>query len=77
MAPVLLDTTVVIDLLRGRSGARRRLRALRAANDTPYICAINVDETVRGLHPHEHGAARALFDGLRTVPLGAAEGCFS
>jgi predicted nucleic acid-binding protein len=74
MAAVLLDTTVIIDLLRGRPEARRRLRSLREGNDTPYVCAINVDETVRGLGPREHGAARALFGGLRTVPLGTTEG---
>jgi predicted nucleic acid-binding protein len=74
LAAVLLDTTVIIDLLRGRSDAGRRLRALRAANDTPYVCAINVDETVRGLSPREHAAARALFQGIRTIPLGVTEG---
>jgi predicted nucleic acid-binding protein len=71
---VLLDTTVIIDLLRGRPDARARLKALRDANDSPYVCAINVDETVRGLHSREHGAARALFEGLRTIPLGTLEG---
>ena len=74
MAAVLLDTTVVIDLLRGRPEARRRLQALRDANDTPYVCAINVDETVRGLRPSEDESARKLFQGLRTVPLDASEG---
>jgi predicted nucleic acid-binding protein len=74
LAAVLLDTTVVIDLLRGRPDARRRLQALRDANDTAYVCAINVEETVRGLKPREHAPARALFEGLRTVPLGVAQG---
>ena len=74
MAAVLLDTTVVIDLLRGRPEARRRLQALRDANDTPYVCAINVDETVRGLRPSEDESARKLFQGLRMVPLDASEG---
>ncbi len=74
MAAVLLDTTVLIDLLRGRRGALSRLEALRAAGDSPHVCAINVEETVRGLRPREHAPARALFAGLRIVPLGAAEG---
>jgi hypothetical protein len=74
LAPVLLDTTVLIDLLRGRADARRRLSALRGAEDAPYVCAINVEETVRGLMPREQDPARALFAGLRIVPLGAAEG---
>lgn len=74
MAAVLLDTTVLIDLLRGRPGAVSRLRALRAAGDTPTTSAINVEETARGLMPSEHQAAQLLFAGLRVVPLGRAEG---
>jgi predicted nucleic acid-binding protein len=74
LAAILLDTTVLIDLLRGRADALRRLAALRAAGDVPYVCAINVEETVRGLRPREENPARALFEGLRATPLGAAEG---
>jgi predicted nucleic acid-binding protein len=71
---VLLDTTVLIDLLRGRLEAQRRLRALRDGGDSAYVCAVNVEEVVRGLFPHEHEPARRLFAGLRTAPLEAAEG---
>jgi hypothetical protein len=74
VAAVLLDTTVLIDLLRGRQGARTRLEALHSAGDVPYVCAVNVEETVRGLERREHSPARALFSGVRIVPLGAAEG---
>jgi len=74
MGAVLLDTTVLIDLLRGRVGAAERLRALRAAGDDACACAINVEETVRGLRSSEHQAAGSLFAGLRIVPLGEREG---
>lgn len=74
VAAVLLDTTVLIDLLRGRPEARRRLRALRKAGDLAYVSAVNVEETVRGLRPREHDAAGALFAGLRIALLGADEG---
>lgn len=74
MAAILLDTTVVIDLLRGRSEAVRRVRALRDAGDSPCVCAVNVEETVRGLRPPEHEPARRLFRGLRVVPLGERDG---
>jgi len=74
MASVLLDTTVLIDLLRGRPEAARRLQVLRGARDAPYACAVNVEETVRGLRPRELALAQALFAGLRIAPLGAAEG---
>lgn len=74
MAAVLLDTTVLIDLLRGRRDAISRLRRLRESGDHPYVCAINVEETVRGLRPSELEPARRLFDGLRLATLGESEG---
>ena len=74
MAAVLLDTTVLIDVLRGRPETIARLRGLRAAGDMPHTSAINVEETARGLRPSEEAAARALLAGLRIVPLGSAEG---
>lgn len=74
MGAVLLDTTVLIDLLRGRPGARERLRQLQGAGDLPHACAIGVEEVTRGLRPREEAAADALFRGLRIVPLGAEEG---
>ncbi len=74
MAAILLDTTVVIDLLRGCEGAIKRLGALRDAGDNAYECAITVEETVRGLRPEERDAAQRLFAGLRIAPLGEREG---
>jgi predicted nucleic acid-binding protein len=74
MSAVLLDTTVVIDLLRGREGATARVRALRDAADSPQVCAITIEETVRGLRAAERDGARRLFAGIRTVPLEEREG---
>jgi predicted nucleic acid-binding protein len=71
---VLLDTTVLIDLLRGRPEAARRLHAIHAAGDDVYACAINVEEIARGLLPREDAAAQKLVEGLRMAPLEAAEG---
>jgi predicted nucleic acid-binding protein len=73
MAPVLLDTTVLIDALRGRPAAQR-LRGLRDRGDEPCICAVNVEEVARGLRPREEEQARRLIGGLREVPLGVPEG---
>lgn len=64
----------MIDLLRGRRGAVERLRRLRSAREGLCVCAVNVEETARGLRPHEHEAARMLFSGLRVIPLGEREG---
>ena len=73
MARVLLDTTVLVDLLRGRP-ATERVRRLRVAGDVPWICFVNVEEVVRGLRPTEETAARRLLSGIRQVVLGEAEG---
>ncbi|MCZ7534592.1 MAG: PIN domain-containing protein [Acidimicrobiia bacterium] len=74
MAAVLLDTTVLIDILRGRTGAVERLRGLRGSGDTPYVCAVNVEEVVRGLRPGEEERAATLLGGLWIAPLGLEEG---
>lgn len=74
MAAILLDTTILIDLLRGREGAARRFRDLIARGDSPYTCAINVDEVTRGIRETEEESAVALFTGLRIVPLDTGEG---
>ena len=69
----LLDTTVLIDVLRGRR-AGERVRSLRAGGIVPAICAINVDELARGVRPGEEELVRGLLDGLVVVPLERAEG---
>jgi predicted nucleic acid-binding protein len=75
MAALILDTTVLIDLLRGRAGASARIRALREQGDRPYVCAVNVEEIERGLRGEaETEAASQLFAGLSIVPLGLGEG---
>jgi predicted nucleic acid-binding protein len=70
---VLLDTTVLIDALRGRPVADR-IRHLRHGGDVPMICAINVEEVWRGVRPDEHDVTRRFLHGLRLVALGHAEG---
>jgi predicted nucleic acid-binding protein len=72
--PVLLDTTVLIDILRGRPSTIERLRALRRRQGVPYSTAINVEEIHRGLRTEERAAADQLFDGLRIVAIDRAHG---
>lgn len=66
----VLDTTVLIDHLRGRPAAER-VMALVRAGVTPATTAINVEEIVRGLRPSETSAARLLFGGLVVLPVTA------
>ena len=73
MARLLLDSTVLIDALRGRPAAAR-LTGLRRRGVEPWVCAISVEEIWRGLLTGEEAAARRLFNALRLAPLGVAQG---
>ena len=73
MPLLLLDTTVLIDALRGRP-VMERIRQLRGSSPPPFICAINVEELWRGARRGEEATIRRLLRGLRIAPLGEAEG---
>lgn len=73
MALVLLDSTVLIDYLRGRAVVDR-VDDLERVGDTPITTAINVEEVVRGLRPSEAEEAASLFLGLEITPIRRAEG---
>ena len=69
----LLDSTVLIDYLRGRPVVGR-VQELWERGEAPCTTAINVEEIVRGLRPAEESAAQALFEGLEILSIGADEG---
>ena len=69
----VLDSTVLIDFLRGRP-AVQRVAELRERGDIPATTAINVEEIVRGLREGELEAANRLFSGLVVLPVAAAAG---
>lgn len=64
----VLDSTVLIDFLRGRP-AVARLAELRASDEVPATTAVNVEEIVRGLRPAETDAAERLFTGLEVLTV--------
>jgi len=70
---LVLDTTVLIDVLRGRPVVDR-LRLLRRRSDVAATSAVNVEEIVRGVRPREHPLVRQLLDGLLIVPLDRTAG---
>lgn len=70
---IVLDTTVLIDHLRGRPAAERVAR-LALAGEELATTPINVEEIMRGLRQAEEAAAETLFDGLLIVSLGLDEG---
>jgi len=73
MARVLLDSTVIIDALRGRAAATR-VAGLRRVGTEPWVCAISVEEIWRGARRNEEPVVSRLFNGLRIAPLGVTEG---
>ncbi len=73
MSVLVLDTTVLIDVLRGRPVVDR-LRLLRRRSDVAATSAVNVEEIVRGVRPREHPSVRQLLDGLLIVPLDRTAG---
>lgn len=72
MALVLLDSTVLIDALRGRR-AVERIRQLRAGGDRPVVSPVNVEEIVRGLRDGERARTTRFLRGLRLLPLDRAQ----
>lgn len=64
----VLDSTVLIDYLRGRP-AGEKIAAIKAAGDIAATTAINVEEIVRGLRPKEQNQAERLFAGLLQHPV--------
>ena len=73
--PVGLDTTVLIDVLRGRPGTGAGISELEQSGDRVFTSVVNVEELVRGLRGSgEEEAAARLLGGLRLAPLGREEG---
>ncbi len=66
---MLLDTTVLIDHLRGLDVARTFLRGLR---EVPACSELSRVEVLQGLRPAERAAAEGLFEVLTWVPVDEA-----
>ncbi|MGA9285915.1 MAG: PIN domain-containing protein [Solirubrobacteraceae bacterium] len=70
---LLLDTTVLIDALRNRPAAQR-LRDLRHSSQVPWVCAVNIEEVLRGTREQEEPRVTQFLGGLQLAPLGRPEG---
>ncbi len=71
--PLLLDTTVLIDALRRRPAAQRIQKYLDV-DQIPWICAVNVDEVLRGTTVDKEEIVLSFLRGLHLAPLGRVEG---
>jgi predicted nucleic acid-binding protein len=70
---LLLDTTVLIDVLRGRPAAER-VRALRDTGQAPWVCAVNAEEVLRGAKVTEEAIITRFLSGMRLARLDLSEG---
>ena len=65
---IVLDSTVLIDALRGYP-AGDRIKSMRRARVQLWVSAISIEEIWRGLRPGESEAAVRLVDALRLAPV--------
>jgi tRNA(fMet)-specific endonuclease VapC len=65
----LLDTTVLIDYLRGRWPVVARLQELSAEGHMLLICAVNVAEVYSFVRPREEEATAEFLAGLTYVGI--------
>jgi predicted nucleic acid-binding protein len=66
---LLLDTSILIDVLRGRKSRRELLGEWLQAGHTLATTTVNVAEVFAGIRPHEQMATEALLSGLECYEL--------
>jgi hypothetical protein len=68
VSKIVLDTDVLIDVLRGREAARSFLQDM-ADRFVPCCSVISVAELYVGMRPEEESATRSFLDGLVMIPV--------
>ncbi|GBD32166.1 MAG: hypothetical protein KatS3mg081_2101 [Gemmatimonadales bacterium] len=74
MIGVLLDSDVIIEVLRGRRSVVAALRALEASGVSTYCTAIGWAEIYTGVRPGEESVTAAFFEARGEVPLDSRVG---
>ena len=69
---VLLDTTVLIDVLRGRQDRRTLLAELAVSGHTLATAAINLGEVYAGMLPEEETQTEFFLGSLECYSMTAA-----
>jgi predicted nucleic acid-binding protein len=69
---VLLDTTVLIDVLRNKRNRRALLAELVESGHTLSTTALNIGEVYSGMRPQEEAQTEAFLSSLECYPLTAA-----
>lgn len=68
MSKVLLDTDVLIEVLRGKEKAKVFLQSI-TRNAVPCCSVISVAELCAGMYPDEQDATFSLIDALLIIPV--------
>jgi predicted nucleic acid-binding protein len=66
---ILLDTTILIDILRNRNKRRELLETFLAAQHTLATTVLNIAELYAGMRPQEAAVTEALLSGLICLEL--------
>ena len=72
---VLLDTTVLLDVLRARQNRRTLLSELLAGGHVLATAAINIGEVYSGMRPEEQTRTEAFLSRLDCYPLTCVIAC--
>jgi predicted nucleic acid-binding protein len=69
---ILLDTSVLIDVLRRRNGRCEALAVLVRAHESLATTSLNIAELYAGMRPGEEASTEALLDGLECFDVTGA-----
>jgi predicted nucleic acid-binding protein len=72
MADYLVDTSGLIDYLRGRQHVRSRLQSLVQTGHRLCCCDITISELYAGMRAHERGPTESLLRTLHYLPTSRA-----
>jgi len=71
MTPFLLDTNIIVDVLRRRDDAHLLIENLLSQGQPLASCPITITEIYAGMRPHEEKATRAFMKSLVFLPVSA------
>ena len=69
MATLMLDSSVIIDVINGKKDRGQLLVDLIAHGDTLACCSVNVTEVYAGMRPAEEQKTTALLQSLKFYPV--------
>jgi predicted nucleic acid-binding protein len=71
MNPFLLDSNIIVNVLRSREDAYPLIEALLSQGQPLASCPITITEIYAGMRPHEEKATRTFMKSLVFLPVSA------